>query len=98
MAPTLLLIWSTSPELWDQISFSAYLAGENPSQKMYLLDDLPGKANVLLFTGENLVHTLTCNNVKYVMPTDLSASQQVEMVSLPRFVEVEDLPPILTCL
>ncbi|KAJ9089575.1 hypothetical protein DSO57_1011414 [Entomophthora muscae] len=98
LAPTLLLILFTSLELWDQISFSAYLDKENPSQLLYLLDNLPGKENDLLSTGENMVHTLTCSNVKYVLPTDLSASQQVEMVSLPHCVEVEDILPILTCL
>ncbi|KAJ9062029.1 hypothetical protein DSO57_1015074, partial [Entomophthora muscae] len=62
LVPTLLLIWSTSSELWAGISSSDYLAGNNPSQLLYLLDNLPGKANDLLSTEENLVYSLTCNN------------------------------------
>ncbi|KAJ9085636.1 hypothetical protein DSO57_1012008 [Entomophthora muscae] len=39
--PALLVIWSTWPELWDQVCSLAYLDEENPSQLLYLLDELP---------------------------------------------------------
>ncbi|KAJ9087602.1 hypothetical protein DSO57_1031517, partial [Entomophthora muscae] len=84
LALVLLLIWSTSPELWGHISFSASLAEEDPSQFLSLLENLPG----------NLACALTCDSVEYAFTTDLLTGLQPEMDSLPCTVMVEDLPPV----
>ncbi|KAJ9064155.1 hypothetical protein DSO57_1033370 [Entomophthora muscae] len=41
---------------------------------LYLQKNLPKKANDLLFTGETLVHSLTCNNVEFSLPTEAPIS------------------------
>ncbi|KAJ9063354.1 hypothetical protein DSO57_1001260 [Entomophthora muscae] len=95
LAPALLLIWSTLPELENQISSSAYLAGKDPSQQRYLLDDLPGKANDLVSTRDNLVPALTWDIIEYALPTNHPIGQQVETAPQPRLVKVEGLLPHL---
>ncbi|KAJ9049882.1 hypothetical protein DSO57_1020035 [Entomophthora muscae] len=89
------LTWSTSPELWTCIPSSAYLVDKNPSQLLYLLDDLSRKANDLLLTDENLVHSLTCDDVEFALPTAELKSYQDEETQTPALVELEDLSPLV---
>ncbi|KAJ9089038.1 hypothetical protein DSO57_1016978 [Entomophthora muscae] len=56
LAPFLLLLWSTSPNLWKKISLSARLVGRDPSS----LWDLHSG---LLFSGEAVVKSLTCDDL-----------------------------------
>ncbi|KAJ9068987.1 hypothetical protein DSO57_1023193 [Entomophthora muscae] len=56
LAPFLLLLWSTSPDLWGKISLSAHLVGRDPSS----LWDLPSG---LLFSGEAVAKSLTCDDL-----------------------------------
>ncbi|KAJ9062138.1 hypothetical protein DSO57_1013831 [Entomophthora muscae] len=93
LAHTLFLIWSISPELWSQIFSSVYLVGKNPCQLLYFLDNLPEKANSLLSTGENLVQSLTCDNIEFALPTEVLASHQYEDTHMPTLVELKDLSP-----
>ncbi|KAJ9088347.1 hypothetical protein DSO57_1024041 [Entomophthora muscae] len=60
LAPFLLLLWSTSPDLWLKISSSACLVGDNPSSLL----DLPSG---LFSSEEAVVKSLICDNL------DLSA-------------------------
>ncbi|KAJ9073236.1 hypothetical protein DSO57_1018685 [Entomophthora muscae] len=56
LAPFFLLLWSTSPDLWEKISSLACLVDSNPAS----LWDLPSS---LLFSGEAVVKSLTCDNL-----------------------------------
>ncbi|KAJ9071158.1 hypothetical protein DSO57_1000163 [Entomophthora muscae] len=56
LALFLLLLWLTSPNFWLKISSSVQLVGEDP----YTLLNLPSG---LLFSGEAVVKSLTCNNL-----------------------------------
>ncbi|KAJ9074007.1 hypothetical protein DSO57_1010564 [Entomophthora muscae] len=56
LAPFLLLLWSTLPDLWSKITSSSWLVGKNPSSLL----NLP---NGLLFSGEAVVKSLTCDNL-----------------------------------
>ncbi|KAJ9076537.1 hypothetical protein DSO57_1025146, partial [Entomophthora muscae] len=73
--------------LWTCISSSAYLAGENLSQILHLLDNLPGKANGLFSTGENLVCSITCDNMEFKLPTIVPLIHLHEDSCVPATVE-----------
>ncbi|KAJ9050613.1 hypothetical protein DSO57_1012816 [Entomophthora muscae] len=90
----LFLIWSTSPKLWTCISSSVYLAGVNLYNLLHLLDNLPGKATGLLFTGETLVCSLTCNNVEFALPSEAPTNHLCENSCMADPEESVALPPI----
>ncbi|KAJ9064345.1 hypothetical protein DSO57_1031680 [Entomophthora muscae] len=80
LALFLLLLCSTSPDLWGKISSSARLVGEDPSS----LWDLPIG---LLFSGEAVVKRLTWENLDLgTMDSTLPASE----------VDVSPMPPPLS--
>ncbi|KAJ9078473.1 hypothetical protein DSO57_1006253 [Entomophthora muscae] len=56
LAPFLLLLWSTSPDLWSKISSSKRLASEAPSSLL----SLPVS---LLYSEEAMVKSLTCDDL-----------------------------------
>ncbi|KAJ9049352.1 hypothetical protein DSO57_1025475 [Entomophthora muscae] len=56
LGPFLLLLWTTSPDLWSCISSSACLVGDNLSSLLHL----PGE---LFISGESVVKSLTCNDL-----------------------------------
>ncbi|KAJ9067109.1 hypothetical protein DSO57_1003022 [Entomophthora muscae] len=56
LAPFLLLLWGTSPDLWTRISSLARLVGDNLSSLLHL-------PSGLLISGEALVKSLSCNNL-----------------------------------
>ncbi|KAJ9072146.1 hypothetical protein DSO57_1030307 [Entomophthora muscae] len=101
LAPFLLLLWSTSPDLWGKISSSARLVKENPSG----LWDL---SSGLLFYGEAVIKSLECNNLDLDI-IDSTLTTLVEelppMISLPSadqgnsapLVTPEVLPLTPTC-
>ncbi|KAJ9062766.1 hypothetical protein DSO57_1007122 [Entomophthora muscae] len=88
------LIWSTSPKLWTFISSSTILEDKNPSQILYLLDDLPGKAYGLFSTGEHLVCILTCDDVEFAVLIKASMTCQYDSSPTLALVEPEVLSPI----
>ncbi|KAJ9049005.1 hypothetical protein DSO57_1028947 [Entomophthora muscae] len=55
LAPFLLLLWSTSPDLWSCLSSLARLVGDGLSSILHFLSGL-------LVSGEALVKSLTCND------------------------------------
>ncbi|KAJ9052116.1 hypothetical protein DSO57_1037374 [Entomophthora muscae] len=56
LAPFLLLLWSTSPDLWSKLSSLAQLASVAPSSLL----SLPGS---LIYSGEAVVTSLTCDDL-----------------------------------
>ncbi|KAJ9050261.1 hypothetical protein DSO57_1016060 [Entomophthora muscae] len=92
LALTLFLIWSTSPELWNCISFSAYLIDENSSQLLYLIENLLEKATDLIFTGKNLGCSLTCDDMEFALPTAVSTSYWDKETQPPILVKLKNLP------
>ncbi|KAJ9063106.1 hypothetical protein DSO57_1003635 [Entomophthora muscae] len=68
LALTLMLIWSTLPELWVHVFSLVQLVRENLGQLLYLLDDLSDSVHFLLSTEKNLVKRLTCDNLEHVLP------------------------------
>ncbi|KAJ9061085.1 hypothetical protein DSO57_1024091 [Entomophthora muscae] len=64
LAPALVMIWSMSPDLWTCISHSFYHVGSNPSQFLHMFEDISGQAQEILVTSENVVKSLTCNNLE----------------------------------
>ncbi|KAJ9052953.1 hypothetical protein DSO57_1029032 [Entomophthora muscae] len=84
-----MLLWSTLPDLWSKISSSVQLVGEDPSSLL----NLPSG---LLFSGEAVVKSLTCNNldsdvVDYALPAPVG--EEMLMSSLPS-LEKSDLVPL----
>ncbi|KAJ9079810.1 hypothetical protein DSO57_1031739 [Entomophthora muscae] len=61
LAPALLLIWSTSPDFWTQISFSICVVGDDPSRILHFSKNL-------LSSGETLVKSLKCDNLVLYFP------------------------------
>ncbi|KAJ9057960.1 hypothetical protein DSO57_1017611 [Entomophthora muscae] len=55
-APFVMLLWTTSPNLWAHISSSVSLMGDNPS----ILLHLPGE---LFISGEAVVKSLACDDL-----------------------------------
>ncbi|KAJ9081748.1 hypothetical protein DSO57_1011342 [Entomophthora muscae] len=102
LAPFLLLLWSTLPDLWSKTTSSAWLVGENPS---FLLNFPSG----LLLSGEAVVKSLTCNNldldaVGYALPSSegeriptppLPSWEESDLVPLEAFEVLPPLPPVL---
>ncbi|KAJ9089037.1 hypothetical protein DSO57_1016977 [Entomophthora muscae] len=76
LAPALLLIWSTSPDLWGKIYLSAFLMKGNPTQVLHLPNILPGKATELLLTGKTLVQISTCNNREFSLVAEIQLGRQ----------------------
>ncbi|KAJ9054151.1 hypothetical protein DSO57_1017626 [Entomophthora muscae] len=63
LAPVLVLIWSTFPDLLRWIASSAYQIGDNPSKLFHLWENLPSQVQGLLVGDENVVKSLTCDNI-----------------------------------
>ncbi|KAJ9062039.1 hypothetical protein DSO57_1014893 [Entomophthora muscae] len=70
LAPFLLLLWSTSPDLWGKISLYDRLVGRDPSS----LWDLPSG---LLFSGEAVVKSLMCDDLDIVDHTSPVSEEAV---------------------
>ncbi|KAJ9064678.1 hypothetical protein DSO57_1027882 [Entomophthora muscae] len=89
----LLLIWSTSPHLWGQIFSSVLRVSNNPSHLLNLVEDLPGRAQDLIISGEHLVKSLTCNDLDLSL-LDLMPRPLHEEDSPSSALPVEDPKPI----
>ncbi|KAJ9077685.1 hypothetical protein DSO57_1014307 [Entomophthora muscae] len=68
LAPVLVFILTTSPYLWGQIFSSAHYTGDNPTHFLYLLNNLPGRAQDLLVTEDYLFNSLTCDDLELLSP------------------------------
>ncbi|KAJ9077487.1 hypothetical protein DSO57_1016264 [Entomophthora muscae] len=62
MAPILLLLWPTFPELLACLSSSTISVANSPGRLLYMLNDLPGKTCGLLSAGESLMRSLTSDD------------------------------------
>ncbi|KAJ9073439.1 hypothetical protein DSO57_1016490 [Entomophthora muscae] len=82
LALFLILLWSTSPDLWGEISSSARLVGRDPSS----LWNLPSG---LLFSGEAVVKSLTCDDL------DLSTVDHASPVSEEAMPPMRPLPSVV---
>ncbi|KAJ9071373.1 hypothetical protein DSO57_1037575 [Entomophthora muscae] len=82
LALFLLLLWSTSPDLWDQLLSSARLVGDNPSSLLHL----PGS---LLVSGETLIKILTCNDLDLYLADPALHSPVVAEVLTPPLSRTE---------
>ncbi|KAJ9088593.1 hypothetical protein DSO57_1021486 [Entomophthora muscae] len=87
LAPFLLLLWSTSPDLWGKISLSARLVGRDPSS----LWDLPSG---LLFSGEALVKSLTCDDLDLDMVDHTSPVSEKAVPPMRPLPSVVMSPPV----
>ncbi|KAJ9048033.1 hypothetical protein DSO57_1039041 [Entomophthora muscae] len=89
----LLLIWSTSPDLWGQFSSSVLRVSNNTSHLLYLMEDLLGRAQDLLISGENLVKSLTYDYLDLLL-LDLLPGLLHEEDSPSSALSVKDSQPI----
>ncbi|KAJ9069598.1 hypothetical protein DSO57_1016904 [Entomophthora muscae] len=71
LSPVLLFIWSTSLDLWGQISSSLLRVSGNTSHLLYFVEDLISRAWGLVISSKQLVKSLTCNDLD-ASPLDLS--------------------------
>ncbi|KAJ9064334.1 hypothetical protein DSO57_1031855 [Entomophthora muscae] len=71
---------------------------ENPTQLLYLLDNLPGRSHDLLSTEENLVQGLTSDEIEITLPTSLSEQYFVNKnlvaapIAVKDYIPLQDLP------
>ncbi|KAJ9052261.1 hypothetical protein DSO57_1035981 [Entomophthora muscae] len=88
--PFVILLWTTSPVLWSRISSLVHLVSNNPSSLLHL-------PSGLLFSGEALVKSLTCNNLDLYPLDSTSLAPLVEEISAPSPPPLEDevLVPLL---
>ncbi|KAJ9084284.1 hypothetical protein DSO57_1026067 [Entomophthora muscae] len=49
------------------ISSSVLQVGDNPSHLLYLMEDLPGRAQDLLISGKKLMKSLTCDDLDLLL-------------------------------
>ncbi|KAJ9083753.1 hypothetical protein DSO57_1031566 [Entomophthora muscae] len=89
LGPFLLLLWTTSPDLWACLSSFTCLAGNNP----YSLLHLPTE---LFTSGKDVVKSLTCDNLEFnavdhAVPGP--TSEEVPVSTLPN-LEVNNLVPL----
>ncbi|KAJ9061904.1 hypothetical protein DSO57_1016138 [Entomophthora muscae] len=68
LAPALVMIWCTTPDLWGRISHSFHHVGANSDQLLHTFGDLPGRAQDILTTSKNVVRSLTCDDLELVSP------------------------------
>ncbi|KAJ9075048.1 hypothetical protein DSO57_1000331 [Entomophthora muscae] len=93
-APVLLFTWLTSPNLWEHIFSSAYHVGGDSTRLMYLFNNFPGRANVLLSTGKTLVKILTCDDIDlYFLGLDPMEFPAVETTVVFHVTDREDAYP-----
>ncbi|KAJ9080930.1 hypothetical protein DSO57_1019739 [Entomophthora muscae] len=64
LAPALVLIWCTTQDLWGFISHSIHHVGANPYQFINLLENFPKRAQDIFATSENVVRSMTCDNLE----------------------------------
>ncbi|KAJ9070415.1 hypothetical protein DSO57_1008156 [Entomophthora muscae] len=87
LAPFLLLLWSTSPDLWGKISSSAWLVGNDPSS----LWDLP---SILLFSGEAVVKSLTCDDLDLDTKDHTSLASERDVFPTPPLTSAATSNPV----
>ncbi|KAJ9072577.1 hypothetical protein DSO57_1026063 [Entomophthora muscae] len=81
LAPFLLLLWSTSPNLWLHLSSSARLVSDDPSSILLFPSDL-------FISGEAVVKSLTCDSLYlYSAESILSAPSTKESPPSPHLMQ-----------
>ncbi|KAJ9080684.1 hypothetical protein DSO57_1022349 [Entomophthora muscae] len=66
LAPALVMIWCTTPDLWGCISHLFHHVGANPDQFLHIFGDLTRQAQDVFTTSENVVSSLTCDDLELV--------------------------------
>ncbi|KAJ9078874.1 hypothetical protein DSO57_1002111 [Entomophthora muscae] len=87
LAPFLLLLWSTSPDLWSWLSSLARLVSNDPSS---ILRFFPG----LLVSGEALVKSLTCDNLDLHSSDPVLPTLAVDGANFPSPSPQESVNPV----
>ncbi|KAJ9081709.1 hypothetical protein DSO57_1011957 [Entomophthora muscae] len=101
LAPFLLLLWLTLPDLWSNITSSAQLVGDHPSS---LLNFPSG----LLLSGEAAVKSLMCDDLDLNVANYISPSTEGEKTSVPSLLSLDESasvppevleipPPVASC-
>ncbi|KAJ9077166.1 hypothetical protein DSO57_1019324 [Entomophthora muscae] len=72
-----------------QLFFSAYHVRDNPTCLLYLLEDLPWRAQNLFATHKNLVKSLTCDNLDLSLPS-LDLESLCDEVALAHVIPTEE--------
>ncbi|KAJ9062354.1 hypothetical protein DSO57_1011705 [Entomophthora muscae] len=83
LAPALVMIWTTSPDLWSCVPHLFHHVGTNPSQLMHMFENLPGRAQGILTTSENVVRSLTCNDLEFPALEPVSLTPPSLALSVP---------------
>ncbi|KAJ9060329.1 hypothetical protein DSO57_1031928 [Entomophthora muscae] len=90
LAPVLVFICTTSPNLWHCLSSSAHKVGDGPSRLLHLLDDLLGQTSNFLSSEEILVKSLIV-----VLPRcELRCSPTKEPLVAPSPQLAEEIPDL----
>ncbi|KAJ9062750.1 hypothetical protein DSO57_1007409 [Entomophthora muscae] len=101
LAPLIILLWTTAPDLWLPFSTSSCLVGNNPSSFLHL----PGE---LLVLGEKIVKSLTCDNLEFSVEDYAVPAPALEVVLASPVLSLDKenpalllapvgLPPAPTC-
>ncbi|KAJ9074504.1 hypothetical protein DSO57_1005822 [Entomophthora muscae] len=64
LAPALVMVWNTSPDLQRCIPYSFHHPGSNLTQFTYKFEDIPGPAQEILAIREKVVRILSCDNLE----------------------------------
>ncbi|KAJ9051422.1 hypothetical protein DSO57_1004831 [Entomophthora muscae] len=65
LAPSLVMIWSASPDLWGCISDSFLHVGTNPDQFLNIFEDIPSRTQEIYTTSENVMRSLACDDLEF---------------------------------
>ncbi|KAJ9079995.1 hypothetical protein DSO57_1029737 [Entomophthora muscae] len=87
LAPCLILLWTTAPDLWSQFSASTCLVGDNPYSPLRL----PGK---LLVLGETIVKSLTCDDLELSAADFTVPTPTLGVASMPTTLGLDKGPPV----
>ncbi|KAJ9089367.1 hypothetical protein DSO57_1013739 [Entomophthora muscae] len=81
------MIWSTPPDLWGCISNSFLHVGTNPAQLLNIFEDILTRAQNIYAISENVVQSLTCDDlelpsVKVASATPTSVMNDISILVL----------------
>ncbi|KAJ9080746.1 hypothetical protein DSO57_1021680 [Entomophthora muscae] len=89
------MIWTTSPDLWGEISSPVHQVGGNASHFLHFVEDFPRRAQDLLVSGEYSVISLTCDDLdQFLSDLDPKVSLGVDP---PAFIQLLEKPQPAPC-
>ncbi|KAJ9074342.1 hypothetical protein DSO57_1007494 [Entomophthora muscae] len=85
LATVLVIIWTTSPDLWSSIYYSFHQMVSGSTQFMHMFEDIPGRTQDILANSENIVRSLTCDNLElsFLKPVPLMSPSLASPMALP---------------